>query len=348
MTLTAGLWPFHAPRNNVHWRVNGAGLAFEKYGTVVGPETTASEAGQPGDPFSVEIWLQPSSTSQAGTVLAFYDPERRSSFSLHQSHTDLLVKGKVEGCSAAVYADDVFENERPVFVAVSLRSRDLQVYKNGKLVRTTSSFCNGPGPFGRLVLGTSPVQDDSWSGNIAGLAFYETELPPDRIADHANEWQAEHRPLARADDRVLAIYPFGEEKGRVVHNVVASGPNLGIPSHFLLLDQVFLSPPWREFYSGWSYWSDFLVNLFGFVPLGFVFSAYFAQISGLQRPAGLAVLVGVGVTLTIEILQAFLPTRHSGVTDLFTNTAGTLAGSWLERSKPIRHILAKILPHDDL
>lgn len=91
-----------------------------------------------------------------------------------------------------------------------------------------------------------------------------------------------------------------------------------------------------------AFWKNVAVNLIGFVPLGFCFSVYFSSVRNTSPVALLTIALGFVVSLTIEILQAFLPTRDSGMTDLITNTLGTgvgvLLGGYTSRSKVLRSI----------
>ena len=85
--------------------------------------------------------------------------------------------------------------------------------------------------------------------------------------------------------------------------------------------------PWTR----WSYWKDIAVNIFGFIPLGFLFLAYFAIVKQNPRPTMMVVTLGFAISLTIEVAQRFLPTRDSSMMDLMTNTLGTFLGVLLFR-----------------
>ena len=55
------------------------------------------------------------------------------------------------------------------------------------------------------------------------------------------------------------------------------------------------------------------------------------------------IVLGAVVSCAIEVLQAFLPTRNSGMTDIVTNTLGTSFGAMLYRCQLIRGSFAPVL-----
>ena len=99
----------------------------------------------------------------------------------------------------------------------------------------------------------------------------------------------------------------------------------------MILREKFLEPPWSEFHMHWGYWKNVLINVGGFVPLGFFLFAYLTTTNRFRRPAAVTIGLGFIVSLTIELLQAWLPTRDSGTTDIVTNTLGSALGVGLYR-----------------
>jgi VanZ family protein len=75
---------------------------------------------------------------------------------------------------------------------------------------------------------------------------------------------------------------------------------------------------------------DVLANIVLFVPLGFGLASALALRKSNPFTKFLAVLLlGGGLSLSIEILQTFLPGRDSTLWDVITNTTGTGVGFWL-------------------
>jgi hypothetical protein len=344
--LMAGLWPFTPhPKNHVAWLANGNGLHFGEYGTIL-----SSSAFQPADsagwaPCSLEIWAQPGLTEDTNTLLGFYSSENLVSFSMHQSIKDLVFQRGYRDRQqrlrvVKINIDDVFRQDRQAFITITSSTQGTAIYIDGVLVKTSTHLGLSSRDFaGQLVVANSPVANDSWSGRLRGLAIFDRELTAAEVLQHFNTWTKSGQPEISGKEDPLALYLFEERAGNVVHNHVASAPNLYIPDHYLILHQVFLELPWKEFHAGWGYYKNLIINIGGFVPLGFVFCAYFSSVRHYKRAQFITILLGATVSLTIEVLQAYIPTRDSGMTDVITNTLGTALGAPLYGWKAVQSVL---------
>lgn len=343
--LALGLWPLQRPRNAVAWLGNENALVFDISGTILssdpfpmaGPEDEASS--------SLEIWLQPGLTSDSNTILSFSTPENPLQFSLHQYFSNLIVRHDARGDRhrpAIISIKGIFRQIKPVFITITSSTRGTVVYVDGALAGTFPGFRVGKDLTGKVVIGTSPVRNDAWPGQLRGLAIYHRELTAAEVLQHYETWTAKGRPELSANERAIALYLFNEHAGNVVHNAIRPGIDLYIPERYLVLHQAFLKPFWKEYEPGWGYWTDIALNIVAFIPLGFFFCAYWSSVRPVSRPVLTATVLGLAVSLTMEILQSYLPTRHSGTTDLFTNTLGTFLGAAFCNSKGGRTLLAVV------
>jgi hypothetical protein len=332
ITLTLGLWPFHAPRNDVSWLPNQSGLHFGRFSTAFssvefrfkGPTVPASA--------SLEIWLQPRRIWDFSTFLAFYTARRPSSFSLRQAQTSLLLQtappdGQARTERKDLYVEDVFRKNGPSYITITSGKSGTAVYLDGVMAKIAPQVGFSTEAFaGQLILGDSAGQGDSWSGELLGLSIYNQTLTGPEVLAHYRTWTQAGRPQLGGDPGNAALYLLDEHSGRTIHSNTGSGPDLQIPERYTVVGQVFLENPWVEFKRSQGYWRAIVKNIIGFIPFGCCFYAYFLQVRQTKRATFATLLSGFGVSLTIEVLQAFLPTRASGVTDLVTNTIGTWVG----------------------
>ena len=328
--LTLGLWPFTAPRNAVAWIPGSNGILFGDPGTAVSrpdfPLTAPREA-----PCSLEIWVRPARTQASGTLAAFYTPRNPESFALRQSLSDLALQRSGPGPSR-FYVNDVFRAGRPVILTISSGPHGTAVYADGVLRRAVSGFrIDAADCAGRLVIGTRPTDNDNWSGALRGLAIYHSEIDPAEARRHYEAWSRDGQPALDAGDACAALFLFDERGGDWAYDRNPAGPDLFLPDQYEIQDQAFLKPFWKEFELSWSYFRGAVKNIVGFVPLGFLYYAWFAVKAPARRAVWKTLLLGFAVSLTIEVLQGFLPTRDSGTTDLITNTLGTWLGVLLFR-----------------
>jgi hypothetical protein len=343
--LVAGLWPFQRPANQVSWPGEGNGLVFGHHSVVVSSSPMQVALPSPNEACTIEIWLQLTSIRNYRTILTFYTPENPREFSLSMWDGGLLLRKEVphqgrENEVREAFVADVFHLGQPVFISITSDGRKSLAYLNGTAVTPNRPFAfSSTDLAGQLVIGPSPTSSDGFSGKLLGLAIYRgSPTAAEALHDYVVWTQAQDPQLIdnASSVRLVSGYRFDEGHGATVHNLVKGGPQLDILANFVLLAQPMLQRPWAEFRWTWGYWRDAMINVAGFTPLGFFFYAYLSKRNN-WAPTATTVLIGVATSFTIEFLQAYLPTRDSGLTDIFTNTLGTYIGVLLYRAATRRN-----------
>jgi hypothetical protein len=343
--LVAGLWPFHAPKNDVTWLPAG-GLHLGRYGSLL---SRGAFAASPENAGSIEVWLHPDRPRSARVILSF-DSSSRPFFPwmLRQSKESLIVQEPNRDNDGTYHTawrpvQGVFRGNQPVFVTVTTGPHTTDVYMDGVLARSFPvSGSSGDAISGRLIVGGSPNAADCWSGEILGLAVYARQLSPEQVAASYRSWRQNRRPAITESVAPAALYAFDEGGGNVVPNQEDTATDLLIPAHFFVLRPIFLRTPWREYRATFGYWKDVVINIGGFIPLGFCFVACFSLILGMKRAVAAAITFGFLTSLSIEILQFWLPTRGSGATDLITNTLGTAIGVGILQWSFVQQLLVRL------
>src|SRR5579862_187405 len=340
--LIAGLWPFVAPKNEVSWLDHENGLLFGNYATLV----SSGNLNLQGSDCTIEIWLEPAFSSNSSTILDVYTPDTPFKFRMRQSLDDLVILRNYRNNNdrqraGKFYVDHAFRQVGPVLITVAGSAQGTSVYLDGRLAKTAPKFkLTSQDLRGRLIIGAAPRSDDRWAGKLLGLAIYGRQLSAEQVAQHYQEWIQSRRPVESPAEDLAALYGFSEQKGDVAHSQMGSAPDLRIPKRFTVIGQTFLMLPWKEYSPSWSYYKYIIINVVGFIPLGFFFCAYFSHSRSNRRAVLATILLGAATSFTIEVLQAYIPTRQSGLTDVITNTLGTGVGVWIFQSRTMQMLIA--------
>jgi Concanavalin A-like lectin/glucanases superfamily len=288
--LTAGLWPFSAPRNNVHWLQTGDGLQFGKHGTAVsvGAFRNSSLDNASG---TLEIGLKAAHSQNSGAILSFAESAHPGEpFSLHQFANSLVVRRNnvdANGTSRTTLlsVQGLFRSSpQPLFLTITLDAQGMSIYTNGAPAGVFPLSGTWNDLTGKIVLANSPAANDSWQGEITRLAIYERERGAAQITADYSGWKENRKPVQETGEAVVALYFLNEHEGRVAHNSVDALMDLVIPSRYFVLHPQFLRTPWREYHPTWGYWEDFLINITGFIPFGFCICAYLCLVRWTTGP----------------------------------------------------------------
>jgi hypothetical protein len=350
--FTAGLWPFNLfPRNQVTWLPTGKGLQFAEHGVVFSREPVERTGPKRDSGCTLVIRTQPDVVTRgaSGTLLGIYTPENPSQFRLMQWRDVLLIRRDYldadnQSKTTEVDVDHAFLTREPVLFTITSGPDGSVAYRNGmRAVSITRMGLSCEDFAGQLVLGDSAVIDDAWRGNILDLAIYDRELTSQEIASKYASWKGNQTDQeAGGEQHLVAQYAFSEGSGQNVHGQPGSAPDLYIPEIFKVPHKKMLMWPWEESHDKLEL-RDTAINIFGFVPFGFVFAAYLSWNRNVHHATIVAILCGAAISLTIEILQEYIPGRDSGMLDIITNTLGTFLGVLLFRWAPMQNLASKLL-----
>jgi VanZ family protein len=262
-----------------------------------------------------------------------------NAFGIRRNKRD--AKGQWDDTAIGV-ANAVFPNT-PLFITITAGPKGSCIYFNGKPAQVFPGYIlSGRDLSGQLIFGTSPFEKQTWHGEWRGLAIYGEELSPGDVLAHYQKWM-EGRQTELAKELVpTALYDFYEGTGDTIHDLAGAAPDLFIPKHYSVPHKAILQWPWDEYRPNRAYVADIAVNIAGFVPLGFLLSAFLWSTTRSQRPVLTAILIGALISLTIELLQAYIPQRSSGMTDVITNTLGTAIGAILCGQQKVKMMLARL------
>jgi len=98
----------------------------------------------------------------------------------------------------------------------------------------------------------------------------------------------------------------------------------------------FLPAPWPRYYT----LSDVMLNVLGYVPLGFLLALALSPLIAPRAAAVVATLAGTLFCLGMETIQQFMPERVPSNLDLLANGLGTLIGALLAVTVGERWVLS--------
>ena len=318
LILIFGLWPKgFAVLNNVKWTKEEPGLRFGKYGIAyTDPFLHLDET----DAVAIELGIktEPPAGNGFSHILTLFDGDENAQLVIGQwRHFIIIMKGNDYENKKHLPVMDVDKGSQDYGEKNLLMNFDgpkARAVVNGRLAAEIEgySFLNSNSPgLARIVLGNSPDARHPWVGKIYHLSL--------RRKIHSNSVEKDE----------LYTFSLGHKHANVSGNNSAKLVELHIPKWFKVLKPHFFQAKLDKI--SWIVVRDIAINFFGFVPFGLAVAPPFRKAgNGRKWLLVLKVAVcGLFMSLIIESVQAWMPTRSSDFVDLVMNTAGSMAGACL-------------------
>lgn len=341
--IIAGLWPFNfIPGNKVERLQNDNGIRFYGQGIVFSPEPiNIRKTAYLNSSITIELFIRPHrvSHSMMSSLLTLYDRDRENIL-IGQWIKELFIRVPCDPsiniehpkryCEISI--ENALEEDTTHLISLTSGNGSTAIYIDGSLMNSFPNFSllsDERRLSGQLVLGNSPDGRHTWNGTFLGLAIYDQTLDDKEILINYRSWHKYGHPLFLIRQiKPIVLYLFDEHFGAQIRDHSGSGINLLIPAIFQPFRRTILGMPRKD--QWFSHWNiiDVSVNILGFLPFGFFLFAWLQQTKNLTTSHSyfFSILLGACISLAIELVQAYLPTRDSSLLDIFSNILGTVVG----------------------
>lgn len=331
--VVATLWPFNFLQHNLASFSPGGGLVFRQPAIAFTRTPPSKLAGL--EKFTVQLRLVSFSTREQACILDYATEEHHTNLRLQQERDQLDVWIESAGSrpGAGLHIPHVFGRSDTITITVSFDGEKLHAWVAGGSRKSTQI---GPGEHLRwdstasLALGSLVDGQNGWRGEIFSLS----------VTDRPTE-QSKSPGTDSVQGSVILSYDFTHPfQGEVQDTGMGAPATLVIPERYTVPSRIILAPPahynWR---TRWFVF-DMAGNIIVFLPFGLLGTIIlFTKTGRTGRSIAITVLAAFLFSLTVELLQAWLPSRNSSMVDLFSDVTGAGIGAWCARIPRIQPVL---------
>jgi hypothetical protein len=213
--------------------------------------------------------------------LCFVDDSGKEALLFGQWRSSLIIRWPLPGYDfrekwGEIGAKDALTKDVRKLITVAADDKGTAIYLDGRRARVFPNLNLNDLVHGIMdrafVLGNSPSGNSSWSGDVFGLAFYTGTINEEEARESFRQWVSGEKKGHAPDKRLRGLYLFDEGEGKQVQNAVEGAGPLLIPEHLKFQREV-LSRPVINDHNKLAYIEDAVINILGFVPLGFCLTA---------------------------------------------------------------------------
>ena len=326
--------------NAVHWLPGKGAIAFERNGIAFVDDFHNARKTSTTDALSIELAVRAGSISKRGfgSLLMMHDGSDHRQLIVGQWESSIIVMNGNDYDHTRrlprLSVKDAFSTEKIKFITITASAKATQLYIDGGLVGAVQGWqliVPDQARQLRLILGNSANAKNSWIGEIYGLAVYEMALAAETVKRNYDRYVQEGSFTPDGKNDLLLLYSFREQGGNLVPDQSGGNQPLKIPIRPIVLKKTFLSAPWHQFKLSRSFFVDTILNVIGFIPMGAVLFGWMKQTNLFTGRYNVwATLISCSMlSLGIEVLQAWIPTRSSSLLDFAMNTLGAWMGIFL-------------------